>query len=71
MDVRRLALIQVLGSLLSIVMVIWLARWLHLYGALLALIVSCSCCGSSSACRRGGAARTSSAACCGCAATAK
>ena len=38
MDVRRLALIQVLGSLLSIVMVIWLARWLHLYGALLALI---------------------------------
>ncbi|MET4569300.1 O-antigen translocase [Rhodanobacter soli] len=40
MDVRRLALIQVLGSLLSIVMVIWLARWLHLYGALLALIVS-------------------------------
>jgi len=40
MDVRRLALIQVLGSLLSIVMVIWLARWLHLYGALLALVVS-------------------------------
>lgn len=40
MDVRRLALIQVLGSLFSIVMVIWLARWLHLYGALLALIVS-------------------------------
>ncbi|MES1154762.1 MAG: O-antigen translocase, partial [Rhodanobacter sp.] len=40
MDVRRLALIQVLGSLLGIVMVIWLARWLHLYGALLALIVS-------------------------------
>ncbi len=39
MDVRRLALIQVLGSMLSIVMVIWLARWLHLYGALLALIV--------------------------------
>jgi PST family polysaccharide transporter len=40
MDVRRLALVQVLGSLLSIVMVVWLARWLHLYGALLALIVS-------------------------------
>ena len=39
MDVRRLALIQVLGSLLGIVMVVWLARWLHLYGALLALIV--------------------------------
>jgi PST family polysaccharide transporter len=39
MDVRRLALIQVLGSLLSIVTVIGLARWLHLYGALLALIV--------------------------------
>lgn len=39
MDVRRLALIQVLGSALSIVAVIALARWLHLYGALLALIV--------------------------------
>ncbi|GAB3787981.1 O-antigen translocase [Dyella agri] len=39
MDVRRLALIQVLGSLLSIMTVIWLARWLQLYGALLALIV--------------------------------
>jgi polysaccharide transporter, PST family len=39
MDVRRLALIQVLGSLLSSVLVLWLARWLHLYGALLALIV--------------------------------
>ena len=39
MDVRRLAFIQVLGSLFSIAMVVWLARWLHLYGALLALIV--------------------------------
>ena len=39
MDVRRLALIQVLGSILSILMVIWLARWLQLYGALLALVV--------------------------------
>ncbi|MDW2981322.1 MAG: O-antigen translocase [Rhodanobacter sp.] len=39
MDVRRLALIQVLGSLLGIVTVIVLARWLQLYGALLALIV--------------------------------
>ena len=39
MDVRRLALIQVLGSLLSIVTVIALARWLHLYGALLALVL--------------------------------
>ncbi|EIL97537.1 lipopolysaccharide biosynthesis protein [Rhodanobacter thiooxydans] len=39
MDVRRLALIQVLGSMLSIVTVIALARWLHLYGALLALVV--------------------------------
>jgi PST family polysaccharide transporter len=39
MDVRRLALIQVLGSLFSIVLVLGLARWLHLYGALLALVV--------------------------------
>lgn len=39
MDVRRLALIQVMGSLLSSVLVLWLARWLHLYGALLALVV--------------------------------
>jgi PST family polysaccharide transporter len=39
MDVRRLALIQVLGSLLSSVLVLWLARWLHLYGALLALVM--------------------------------
>ena len=40
MDVRRLAFIQVLGSAFSIVMVVWLSRWLHLYGALLALVVS-------------------------------
>jgi len=39
MDVRRLALIQVVGSLLSVAMVIGLSRWLHLYGALLALVV--------------------------------
>jgi polysaccharide transporter, PST family len=38
MDVRRLAFIQVLGSALSIVLVIWLSSWLHLYGALLALV---------------------------------
>jgi polysaccharide transporter, PST family len=40
MDVRRLAFIQVLGSVLSVVMVVGLSRWLHLYGALLALVVS-------------------------------
>lgn len=40
MDVRRLAFIQVLGSVFSIVIVAWLSRWLHLYGALLALVVS-------------------------------
>ncbi|HEV2682350.1 MAG TPA: O-antigen translocase [Rhodanobacter sp.] len=39
MDVRRLAFIQVLGSFFSIVVVVWLSRWLHLYGALLALVV--------------------------------
>ena len=39
MDVRRLAFIQVLSSALSIVLVLWLSRWLHLYGALLALVV--------------------------------
>jgi polysaccharide transporter, PST family len=39
MDVRRLAFIQVLGSAFSIVLVLWLSRWLHLYGALLALVV--------------------------------
>ncbi|MGS1126793.1 O-antigen translocase [Rhodanobacter sp. UC4437_H4] len=40
MDVRRLALIQVSGSVIGIVMMVWLARWLHLYGALLALVLS-------------------------------
>ncbi|MGH8599024.1 MAG: O-antigen translocase [Burkholderiales bacterium] len=40
MDVRRLAVIQVLGSILSIAMVVWLSRWLHLFGALFALIIS-------------------------------
>jgi polysaccharide transporter, PST family len=40
MDVRRLAFIQVLGSVLSVVMVVGLSRWLHLYGALLALVIS-------------------------------
>lgn len=39
MDVKRLAFVQVLGSLLSIVMALGLARWLHLYGALLALVI--------------------------------
>ncbi len=39
MDVRRLAFVQVLGSALSIVLVLWLSRWLHLYGALLALVL--------------------------------
>lgn len=39
MDVRRLAFVQVLGSFFSIVLVVWLSRWLHLYGALLALVV--------------------------------
>ncbi|QNK01289.1 O-antigen translocase [Dyella telluris] len=39
MDVKRLACIQVLGSLLSIVTALALARWLGLYGALLALVI--------------------------------
>lgn len=39
MDVKRLAFVQVLGSLLSIVVALGLARWLHLYGALLALVI--------------------------------
>ena len=39
MDVRWLAFIQVLGSVFSIVLVLWLSRWLHLYGALLALVL--------------------------------
>jgi PST family polysaccharide transporter len=40
MDVRRLAFIQVAGSIIGIVAMVWLSRWLHLYGALLALVVS-------------------------------
>ena len=39
MDVRRLALVQVLGSTLSVMMAVGLSRWLHLYGVLLALVV--------------------------------
>ncbi|GLQ47144.1 LPS biosynthesis protein [Dyella lipolytica] len=39
MDVRRLALVQVLGSAIGVVMVVELSRWLQLYGALLALVV--------------------------------
>ena len=39
MDLRRLALVQVLGSALSIAVALWLSLWLHLYGALLALVV--------------------------------
>jgi PST family polysaccharide transporter len=39
MDLRRLALVQVLGSAISIAVALWLALWLHLYGALLALVV--------------------------------
>lgn len=44
MDVRRLAFIQVLGSVLSIVMALWLSYWLHLYGAMLALIAGQALC---------------------------
>ncbi|WP_109125061.1 O-antigen translocase [Dyella sp. C11] len=39
MDVKRLAFIQVLGSLLSIAAALALSHWLHLYGALLALVI--------------------------------
>lgn len=39
MDVKRLAFVQVIGSLLSIGVALALAHWLHLYGALLALVV--------------------------------
>ena len=39
MDVRRLAFIQVSGSLIGIVVMVWLARWQHLHGALLALVL--------------------------------
>ncbi|WP_266182591.1 O-antigen translocase [Dyella humicola] len=39
MDVRRLALVQMVGSALNIAMVLWLSRWLNLEGALLALVL--------------------------------
>jgi PST family polysaccharide transporter len=39
MDVRRLAFVQVVGSMFSVLIVLWLSRWLQLYGALLALVV--------------------------------
>jgi PST family polysaccharide transporter len=39
MDVRRLALVQIAGSVLNVAMVAWLAHWLQLYGALLALVL--------------------------------
>jgi polysaccharide transporter, PST family len=39
MDVRRLAFVQVLGSVIGVTMVVGLSHWLHLYGALLALVV--------------------------------
>ncbi len=39
MDVRRLAFIQVFGSVFSMAVAVWLSRWLHLYGALLALVI--------------------------------
>ncbi|HEY4092990.1 MAG TPA: O-antigen translocase [Luteibacter sp.] len=39
MDVRRLALVQVLGSLLSVALALCLARWFALYGALLAVVL--------------------------------
>ncbi|MGN2251481.1 O-antigen translocase [Frateuria sp. GZRe14] len=39
MDVQRLALVQVTGSAISITVALVLSAWLHLYGALLALIL--------------------------------
>ncbi|HXO99448.1 MAG TPA: O-antigen translocase [Luteibacter sp.] len=39
MDARRLALIQVAGSVLAMLAAVWLSRWLHLYGALLSLVL--------------------------------
>ena len=39
MDVRRLALIQIAGSVLNVALVAWLSHWLQLYGALLALVL--------------------------------
>ncbi|TBR39470.1 MULTISPECIES: O-antigen translocase [Dyella] len=40
MDVRRLAFIQVTGSLVGMIVAVWLAKWLQLYGALLAMIIT-------------------------------
>jgi len=39
MDVRRLAFIQMLGSLFGVVTVVWLSQRFHLYGALLGLVI--------------------------------
>ncbi|URL57983.1 O-antigen translocase [Luteibacter flocculans] len=39
MDARRLAIIQVAGSALAMLVSIGLSRWLHLYGALLSLVL--------------------------------
>jgi polysaccharide transporter, PST family len=39
MDVKRLAFIQVLGAAFSVLMAAWLSWQLHLYGAMLALIL--------------------------------
>jgi PST family polysaccharide transporter len=39
MDIRRLAIIQVVGSVLSAALAVALCHWWHLYGALLALVV--------------------------------
>jgi len=39
MDVQRLALVQVVGSAISITVALLLSAWLHLYGALLALVL--------------------------------
>jgi len=39
MDVRRLALVQVAGSALAMLAALVLSRWLHLYGALLSLVL--------------------------------
>lgn len=39
MDVRRLAFIQISGSIVGMLLAVLLSRWLHLYGALLALVL--------------------------------
>lgn len=39
MDVRRLALVQVVGSVLSVALALCLARWFGVYGALLAVVL--------------------------------